>query len=319
MIVAGVDIGGTTIKVGISVKQALKEVVELPSEAEGSLESKLPEIARCVESLCIKHTSVKHPGAIGIAFPSIVDSDKLRITTQYVKFPDAADVDLVKWASDTWGIPLAMDNDARAALVGEWQYGAGQGHDNIVMCTLGTGFGSAAVCNGRLLKGAHYIGGNLGGHMTIDYRGEKCNCGGIGCVETQGSSWMLAERYGNRPELTSSALGDRSALNFKNVFEYAGQGDTLAIEIRDNAIRAWCAAVTNLLHAFDPSVLIIGGGIMKSSDIILPRIREYVDKYTWPEPGTYKILPATQTHAGVMGISYLALQALLEKGGDAQK
>ena len=317
MTIAGVDIGGTTIKVGISIDQELQEVVELPADSSGSLLDKLPEVASCVEQLCRQYSTGSAPDAVGIAFPSIVDSDTLKITTRYVKFPDATHVDLAGWAEDTWGIPLALENDARAALVGEWQYGAGKGHDNIVMCTLGTGFGSAVVCNGMLLKGAHYVAGNLGGHMTIDYRGDICNCGGIGCVETRGSSWMLEKQYGNRPELATSALNDVSGLNFKDVFHYAELGDEFATEIRDDAIRAWSAAVSNLLHAFDPSILVIGGGIMKSRDIILPRIREYVDKYTWPDPGTYTIVPASHGHqAGVMGISYLALQALEAKQRD---
>ena len=280
MVIAGVDIGGTTIKVGISVDGNLKHVEKIPAHSSGSLLEKLPDIAQCVELLCEKFTSQSKPEAIGIAFPSIVDSDAKTITTQYVKFAGSTSVDLSAWAHQTWGIPLALENDARAALVGEWKYGAGKGSDNLVMCTIGTGFGSAAVCNGRLLKGAHYIAGNLGGHMTIDFQGGVCNCGGIGCVETHGSSWMLDQRYGDHPELRQSALRHRSQLNFHNVFTHAANGDDLAIEIRDHAIAAWSAAVVNLVHAFDPSLVVMGGGVMKSKDIILPRIQEYVDTYT---------------------------------------
>jgi glucokinase len=311
MIIAGVDIGGTTIKVGISIDEELRELTRIPADSAGTLSAKLPELTQCIEALCAKHDTRRKPDAIGIAFPSIVDSDRKRITTRYVKFPDATEVDLAGWAMDTWGIPLAMENDARAALVAEWQYGAGKGHDNIVMCTLGTGFGSAAVCNGQLLKGAHYIAGNLGGHMIIDFKGEGCNCGGIGCVETHGSSWMLEERFGNRPELISSGFRERSALNFENVFRFAGAGDAFALEIRDHAISAWSAGVANLVHAFDPSIVIIGGGVMQSSDVILPQIQAFIDKYTWPEPGTYEIVPASlEQQAGVVGMSYLAMQEL---------
>jgi glucokinase len=309
MITAGIDLGGTTIKIGIVENGQIGAVKKIPADSSGLLIDKLPEIATEIESLMSRYSLTK-PDAVGMAFPSIVDSDSKKILSDYVKFKDASTIDIAGWFHERWGVPLALENDARAALVGEWKYGSGQGYDNIVMCTLGTGFGSASLCNGRLLKGAHYVAGNLGGHMTIDFQGDLCNCGGIGCVETHASSWVLESKYGQGPRLESSMLSGLE-LNFKSIFECASSGDDFATSIRDHTIDAWGAAVINLVHAFDPSVVLFSGGVMKQHETILPRIQKKVDDHTWPPAGTYKMMIARNPEdAGVLGIAHLAGEEL---------
>lgn len=308
MIAAGIDLGGTTIKIGIIQDGVIKSVSTLPSDSAGLLVDKLPEVCDEIERMLSEVSEKSIPDAVGMAFPSIVDSHSKRVLSEYVKFTDAASFDIGDWFKQRWDVPLALENDARAALVGEWKYGAGKGCDDIVMCTVGTGFGSACLCNGRLFKGAHYVGGNLGGHMTIDFQGEICNCGGIGCVETHGSSWVLESRYAQDERLAESVLTP-SDLNFRSVFDGAEKGDRLAVEIRDHAIDAWGAAVVNLVHAFDPERVIFSGGVMKQHEIILPRIQEKVDNHTWPPAGTYQIVLAHHPEdAGVLGISHLAME-----------
>ena len=307
----GIDFGGTSIKIGLVEQDELLAVEQLNADAEGTLKSKLPELGDAIDKLIDQHSTYGKPQCVGLAFPGIVDSDRKCITSEYVKFTDAMHINLPQWAADRWGIPLAMENDARAALVGEWQYGAGKGFDNLVMCTLGTGFGSAALVNGRILKGAHYIAGNLGGHMIVNFEGDRCNCGAIGCAETEGSSWVLESRYRDHQLMAGSSLAAVGSLNFKDVFEHADRGDELGQLIRDRSIHAWCAAIFNLVHAFDPDLVIIGGGIMRRADIIIPRVREYIDENTWPVAGTYDFAAAVQPdYAGVLGMAYLASQEI---------
>src|SRR5699024_3396254 len=109
-------------------------------------------------------------GGIGISFPGIVDHINKKIISRYVKYRDAHKVDLRRWLEkNDWNdVPLVLENDARSALIGEWQYGAGKGWNNTLMVTLGTGMGSAVLINGELFRGANFLGGSLGGHMTID-------------------------------------------------------------------------------------------------------------------------------------------------------
>lgn len=313
MITIGIDLGGTTIKLGVVKDHRLIGSAEIASDANRSLRTKLPEIAMAVDSLMSEHSDENSkPDAIGLAFPSIVDSKDMRVLLQYVKFSDADELDLKTWAEQTWDVPFVLENDARAALVGEWQYGAGRGEENIVLCTIGTGFGSAVLINGSVLKGAHYVAGNLGGHMVVDFKGDKCNCGGIGCLETEASSWVLDSKCRSNPLITESSLSRLTTINYRDVFDHADAGDSLAIEIRDNSILAWSAGIVNLVHAFDPVVVIIGGGVMRRGEVIIPSIQKYVDQHTWPPAGTYKIKPAHDfTNAGVMGMAYLARQAVV--------
>jgi len=313
MITIGIDLGGTTIKMGAVRDGKLITSSEIKADSNKSLTAKLPEIAAGVNMLMGNLPVVDRKfQAIGLAFPSIVDSQEMKVLLQYVKFSDADELDLKSWADQTWGVPFVLENDARAALVGEWQYGAGKGEDNIVLCTIGTGFGSAVLINGKVLKGAHYVAGNLGGHMVVDFKGDKCNCGGIGCLETEASSWVLDSKCRHHPSYAKSSLSELTTVNYRAIFDHADVGDKLAIEMRDNSISAWAAGIVNLVHAFDPNVVIIGGGVMRRAQIIIPSIQKHVDKYTWPPAGTYNIISARDyTNAGVMGMAYLAGQAVI--------
>ena len=129
-------------------------------------------------------------------------------------------LDLNLWAKTNWNVPVVIENDARAALIGEWQYGAGKGSDNILMVTLGTGMGSAVLIEGKLLRGRNFLAGNLGGHMSIDFEGDECNCGNIGCVETAGSTWALSKNLKKIENYKSSQLYNLSSFGFKDVFEF---------------------------------------------------------------------------------------------------
>lgn len=309
MVYAGVDLGGTSIKIGLVEADQLRTHTEIDAQAHLPMQAVLPRIAAAVEALRQQHTPDTALGGIGLSFPGIVDNQRCKILSGYVKYPGAADADLAGWARDTWNIPLALENDARAALVAEWQFGAARGHAHVVMMTLGTGVGSGVLMDGKLLRGAHHLAGNLGGHMIINFHGADCNCGSRGCVETEGSTWVLPIKYGQDPRLADSLLAGAQALDFRAVFDAATREDALAIEIRNACLEAWAAGAINLIHAFDPEVLIIGGGIMRSGDQILSFIQDRIDTYTWLPPGTVSVRPAQLAQdAGVMGMAYLAQQ-----------
>ncbi len=310
MIYIGVDLGGTSIKIGLVRTDRLLAQMEIEAQAHVRFEIVLPRIAATVNALLAAHAEGAQPGGIGLSFPGIVDDLNRKILSGYVKYPGAHEVDLPAWARETWGIPLALENDARAALVAEWQFGAAQGYRHAVLMTLGTGVGSAVLMDGRLLRGAHHMGGNLGGHMVIQYRGHACNCGSRGCLETEASTWALPARYGQDPRLPGSLLADANPLDFRAVFAASDAGDALATEIRDHCLQAWAAGAINLVHGFDPEVLILGGGIMRSGGQIAAFVRHHLDTYSWLPPGTVQVLPAQQAQdAGLLGMAYLAKQA----------
>jgi glucokinase len=231
---------------------------------------------------------------------------KSKILSKYVKYPDAQHVDLSHWAHTRWKVPLVLENDARAALVGEWQYGAGKGCDNLVLITLGTGVGTAALINGKLLHGKHYLAGSLGGHMSINLHGDVCNCGNLGCVESEASTWALQKLVTRDPSFHSSTLSKESEINFSVVFNHARAGDKLAMMIQQNSLKAWSLAIINLIHAYDPERVVIGGGIMRSKDLIIPYAQEMIKKDTWINDHVVELVAAKQVeYAGILGMYHL--------------
>lgn len=300
----GIDMGGTRIKMALVQENGeLVRVETLAARADLTMEQRLEELVADIDLLLGNEYRLS---GIGISFPGIVDFPNRRILSKYVKYPGAHDTDLEAWAQRHWQVPLLIENDARAALVGEWQYGAGQDSDNLLMVTLGTGMGSAVLVDGQLLRGRNHLAGNLGGHMSIDFEGDLCNCGNRGCVETAGSTWALRKNLEKIAGYQSSKLAMEDNLNFMSVFESAALGDPVAKELKERSLEAWSAGIINLLHAYDPEKVIIGGGIMQSKDEIIPYIDQRVKERSWlPEEGV-TILAANQTKfAGILGICYL--------------
>ena len=296
--------GGTRIKMALLENDG--EIVRaetLDAQAKMSMELRLEDLVTDVNQLVGSNLRLK---GIGIAFPGIIDFKNKQILSEYVKYPDAHKANIQGWAAKHWNVPLLIENDARAALIGEWQHGSGQACDNLLMVTLGTGMGSAVLINGQVLRGRNYLAGNLGGHMSIDFEGDLCNCGNKGCVETAGSTWALKRNLEKIPGYKKSILSKEDTLDFKNVFTAAAQGDAIAEALKLKSLEAWSAAIINLLHAYDPDKLILGGGIMESKAEIIPFIEKRVQEHSWlPERGI-EIAAAVQTkYAGLQGMCYL--------------
>jgi len=200
-----------------------------------------------------------------------------------------------------------MENDARAALVGEWQYGAGKGTDNLVMVTIGTGVGSAAMMNGQLLKGSHYLAGNLGGHQNIRFDGHRCNCGNIGCLESEASSWALPALLKRHPGYAESPFAMGEDPDFEAVFRLAAADEKFALSVRANCLEVWAAGILNLVYAYDPERIVIGGGVMHSAEVILPFIQNKINQAAWLPENAVKVVAAQAPDwAGVLGMGFLA-------------
>lgn len=216
---------------------------------------------------------------LGIASPGIVDSIQKRILSIDKKFGDAPDIDLEEWCLQSFNLPFTIENDARSALLGEWKYGNAKSYENAVLMTLGTGVGSAAVMEGQLLRGKHFTAGILGGHSVINYKGNLCNCGNQGCVETEASTWNLPVIAKTDHNFTLSELS--SSPDYELVFKLAEEDDAAAKHLRNRSLQAWAACAVNLIHAYDPEILVLTGGIMASSPQILPYIRQHIETHAW--------------------------------------
>lgn len=301
------DLGGTRIKFGVIDEGKLVSTASIVVPSSEHFAAVLPDIERQIDTM-LRDGGYDSLQGVGMAFPTIVDSDNMKLLYKYVKYNDANDIDLKGWARSKWNAPLAMENDARAALVGEWQYGAGQGSDNLVMITIGTGVGSAALMNGRLLKGTNYLAGNIGGHQILRFDGVKCNCGNTGCLESEASSWALPDILKKQPGYAGSAF-ERGAErpDFEAVFRLAGAGDSFALSVRNRCMNVWFHGILNLIFSFDPEKVIIGGGVMHSADVILPYIQDKIDHASWLPANPARMVAAQQPDwAGVLGAAYLA-------------
>jgi glucokinase len=187
-------------------------------------------------------------------------------------------------------LPLAIENDARSALLGEWRHGAGRGVDNAVMMTLGTGLGTAALIEGRVLRGRHGQAGVLGGHLTVRHGGRACSCGNLGCAEAEASTAFLGDLVAKRPEFERSPLRHAGPLNYALVFQHAAAGDPCAVALRDHSLLVWSSLAVNLIHAYDPEALILGGGIMASAEVVLPAIAKFVARHAHTPWGQVRVV-----------------------------
>ncbi len=128
---------------------------------------------------------------IALGFCGLADARTGRVISTNKKYEDAPGIDFRAWSQQTFGLPFAIENDARMALLGERYAGAARGYDDVVMITLGTGVGGAAMIEGKLLRGKHAQAGCLGGHLPAKVGGRACTCGAIGCIEAEASGWAL--------------------------------------------------------------------------------------------------------------------------------
>jgi glucokinase len=292
MIALVADIGGTRIKLGLVRDGEIVARRTEPARAEMPLGARLDELASTWRELCaVAWVPPEAVDGIGVAFPSVVDPERGRILDEWGKFPGCTGFDFAGWAAKEYRLPIVLENDSRAALVGEWRRGAGRGCESVVMLTLGTGIGSAAIMQGRVLRGAHGQAGILGGHLTVRYGGRPCVCGNLGCAEAEASTAVLHELAAARPDFAASGLAREDRIDFAAVFRLAAAGDACARALRDHSLGVWSSAAVNAIHAYDPERLILGGGIMASSSHILPPLREYVRRHAHTAWGAVEVAP----------------------------
>lgn len=301
MKVLACDIGGTRIKLGLIENGAVVKEKTIPAPPGRNLVCALQAVKQGLHELCAEAgVPLSSCAGLALGIPALVDTAGCRITAIRGKYADAAQIDLPAWCRSELNLPLALENDARMALIGEWRHGAGQGYENIVIITLGTGIGTAALIDGMVLRGKHGLAGCFGGHWTLNINGRPCACGSVGCAETQASTEYL--------HTLAPSEGEKLP-DFTAVFTRAGQGDPVAVKIRDRALKVWGMAAVNLVHAYEPELIIVTGGVLRAgTEEILGAIRENLLKHATMPGG-----PA-EVRAGALGdhAALLAAEWLLE-------
>jgi glucokinase len=306
MILAG-DFGGTSVKLGLVEHGVLRAQGRVGSADLTKAGDWLPVLKEHAAALC-GSAGVRLSDLTGMAWalPMIIDPGLRRASWSFGKFDDAVDEGFHARAEALFGTTLLLENDARAAAIGEWRAGAGQGVGDLAMITLGTGIGTAIILEGRPLRGRSGMAGNLGG-LSITHLGSQ-GTGSLapGCIETRVATWALPAQAALRPGFAASPLAHSSPLDYQAVFAHAAAGDPLACVLRDEALEAWGALTLNLIQAFDPARVILGGGIMASGDVILPAVREFVNRHAVQAGGPVEIIAGTLgDRAALLGCEWL--------------
>jgi glucokinase len=210
-------------------------------------------------------------------------------------------------------LPVSVGNDATLAALGEYKFGAGKGCHDLVYITVSTGIGGGVVAGGKLLLGTCGFAAEVG-HMTIDLNGPICNCGNIGCLETLASGTAIArfavERIsrGEKSAIAELVAGDYSKITAEVVEKAAKSGDAVAKAIMDTAGTNLGVGVVNLVHIFNPELVIIGGGVSKAGDLIFEPIRRVVARRVMRDISVRITAPALGDNPGLLGAVALVLE-----------
>lgn len=272
--IAAVDLGGGTIRLGLHDGNGWVERVRLPNtDQPADLDAAAAQLTRW-------RAAHGAPTRVGVAIPGIVTADSTGLASAHGKYAHLRGRDLRAWAAAAAGAPARVENDARAALLGEAAAGAAHGCRDAVLLIVGTGIGTAALVDGHLVRGAHGHGGVLGGHVTIDLAGAACPCGNLGCAETLGGSWALAGLAATRPDYGASPLAS-GPVGFREVIAAADAGDPCAAAVLDRALASWAAVLVTLIHLFDPERVVLAGGPLCSAPALVSGLRGRVASHLW--------------------------------------
>jgi glucokinase len=309
--VIGIDAGGTKLLGGV-VDEGLVVHHRVHRTWRGAdRQETLDIMIDAVEEVRVVAPDVE---AVGFGIPSLVEFDT-GVSTWSTHLP-LAGVPFRDLMSERLGLPVHVDNDANVALLAEHRHGAARGATDAVMLALGTGIGSGMLLGGRLYRGGHGLGAELG-HIVVDIDGPECqgNCPGRGCLEVLASGTAIGvagqEAARAAPE---SALGRRLAagrdITGPLVTELAHDGDETAREVLRTVGRRLGAGLTSIVNAFNPEVVVIGGGAVSAGDLLLAPAREVVARRALPPPAEAARIVAAHfgDESGMLGAALLALE-----------
>ncbi len=276
--ILAIDIGGTKIAVGI-VNFSGRVLIKLvkPTAIKAGAKGIIRQIIRMAQQVISSQSlAIKNLSGIGIGTAGTLDVSKGVIITS-PNLPGWKNVQIVKSIKQVFKAPVFLDNDANAAALGEWMFGAGRGTKNMVYLTVSTGIGGGIIINNQLYRGQ----GNAGelGHMIIEPNGPKCGCGNYGCLEAFSSGTAINQEAKKAPKnnlIWQLAKDKKNVLNASLVFRAAKLKDKFAQQIISRALTALGIGVVNIIHIFHPDKIILGGGVMNNKKYILPFLRMFV-------------------------------------------
>jgi glucokinase len=311
----GVDLGGTNIKIGLVTKSGeIVNQVSVESKANNGPKAVIKQIEHGIDRLleCEKRDVI----GVGIGAPGSVTVKK-GIVSNPPNFTDWGTVALGSILKKKLKMEVFVENDANAAAIGELIFGAGKKMNSFIMITLGTGLGGGIIFDKKIFRGDTGAAGELG-HVIIDYNGNRCNCGSIGCVEAYTGNnyfinWVKPELEKHPQSLIYKYIeNDLHKLTPYAIHQAAEQGDFFAIDYIKQLGRYVGYGLVSAINILDISNVIIGGGVAGFGNLLFDEILRTVnERILIPKKGKIKIIPAMfKNNAGIIGASALVYYRL---------
>lgn len=309
-IAIGIDLGGTQAR-GALVDERGNVIArrEERTDAHGGPDRILSQIRGLVDAL-LTTSDPSNVVGIGVSAPGPIDtvSGIARNIPTLVGF---ADFPLKVELQKRFPFPVNLENDGIAAAIGEWQFGAGKGVDNLVYVTVSTGIGGGAITDGRVLRGRKGMAAHIG-HMSVVPNGERCPCGNRGCFEAYGSGTAFTRRARLRAaECNDTTLGKGGEdIHSRDVFTAARNGDSLANALIEEEAEILGRGLTSLIHIFSPEIVVMGGGLSNEFERLQPGIQQYINACAMPGFKDVDIVRAALgQNSGLVGSAALAFLA----------
>jgi len=295
--VLGLDIGGTKIAAGVvDADGVVHGFLAAPADADSATGvRRLFELGR--QAIAGSGTDVD---AVGIGCGGPLDSEE-GVLIAPLHLPGWRDVPIAELATEAFGRPAVLDNDATAAAAGEHRYGAGRGTRTMVYLTISTGVGGGVVIDGAVQRGRSGNGGELG-HVTVDWHGRRCRgCGRLGCLEAYCSGTSIAER--------AVEAGMDGGVSAADVAAAARLGDEVASRVWDETCEALACGITSIANLFEPELVVLGGGVLRTGEQLLAPVREQVAAQVIG-PAVSIVAAASGDAVGVVGAATVAYERL---------
>ena len=305
----GVDIGGTTVKMGLFQEDGtVLDKWEIVTRKEDHGAAILPDVAKAIEEkLAERGIEKEKVVGIGVGVPAPVTDDGIVKQTANLNWEYK---NVKAELEELTGIKTKVENDANVAALGEMWKGGGKGNKNMVMVTLGTGVGGGIIVNGKILTGTNGAGGEIG-HIVINPEEKKrCGCGKTGCLEQYASATGIVRLARKKLlDFNGETVLQMESVTAKDVFDAVKAGDAAAIEVAEEFGRYLGYSLSIVSTLVDPSIYVIGGGVSKAGEILFDYIKgPYMEKAFFANEEVEFALAELGNDAGIYGAAKLVLQ-----------
>lgn len=317
----GVDFGGTNLRAAVCDKAGkVISFVKVKTPPSKQVKNVIETICKSIEQAIID-SKIDRDRILGIGVGAcgLVDRQK-GLFKESVIMPTWDHVPLGKHISSYFNMTTVLENDANAAIFGEWWQGAGARRQHVIGMTLGTGVGGGAILNGRLYYGSTYNSAEFG-HITVDENGPPCGCGNKGCLTMMAGAKAIADTYTNRlrskkrQQRSIIVENDKSILTAKDVHGAAISGDSDACGVIRQTGKYLAKATAILINCFNPNLIVLTGGLTNIGAMLLTTIRDETGNTLYPSlrNATRIEFGKLGDHAGVIGAAALFLEDYQEK------